>query len=488
MTQLAQTDSQLLIGGTWQGSTTRATFAVNNPFNGQAATAAAAATVADANRAIDSAANAFQTWRKSSPGERRTLLLKAADLLASRSQQIAGLMSAEIGGTFGWGMFNVMLSTNMLREAAAQTYAVKGEIIPSDKPGSFAMGIRQPAGVVAAIAPWNAPVILATRAIAFPLAYGNTVVFKGSELCPAVHAEVVRVYHDAGFPEGVVNFISNAPQDAAEVVEALIAHPAVRRLNFTGSTRVGRIIAEKAGHYLKRVLLELGGKAPMIVLADADLDQAVAAAAFGAFMNQGQICMSTERIIVEAPIADEFAKRLAAKAASLRVGDPTDPSTEISCLVNKAALDRVQGMVEDARKQGAQILSGGNARGMCFEPTVIYGVTSGMRAYSEESFGPLAPIIVAQDAEHALQLANDTEYGLSSAVFTKDFSRALDLAERLETGIVHINDATVDDEAQMPFGGVKNSGWGRFGSGAAIEEFTELRWITYLREPGHYPI
>jgi len=350
------------------------------------------------------------------------------------------------------------------------------------------MAVRAPAGVVVGIAPWNAPVILATRAIAMPLAYGNTVVLKASELCPRTHAHVAAAVADAGLPPGVINFISNRPEDAADVVDELIAHPDTRRVNFTGSTRVGRIIAETAGRHLKRALLELGGKAPLIVLADADLERAAAATSFGAFFHQGQICMSTERVIVDRSVAEPFAQLLAARAGALRVGDPRDPETQIGPLVNDAALERVSELVEDARDRGAQVLAGGVADGASYPPTVLYGVSSEMRVYGEESFGPLASIIVVDGVEEAIQVANDSEYGLAAAVFGGDVAAALEVAQRIESGICHINDATVHDEPQMPFGGVKASGWGRFGGRAALEEFTELRWITIQESERHYPI
>jgi vanillin dehydrogenase len=338
------------------------------------------------------------------------------------------------------------------------------------------------------IAPWNAPLILGMRSVAMPLAYGNTVVFKASEESPATHLAIAEIFQEAGFPKGAINAITNAPADAAEVVDELIVHPKTRRVNFTGSTKVGRIIAEKAGRHLKRTLLELGGKAPMVVLEDADLEAAVAAANFGAFMNQGQICMSTERIIVAQPVAESFAGMLASKAAALKVGDPLQPETQIGPLINRGALERVQALVDDAQTKGAKILSGGKAQGPCYPPTVIYGVTPEMRVYHQESFGPLASIVIVANAEEALRVANDTEYGLSGSVFSRDVSKAMNLAERMETGICHINGATVHDEPQMPFGGVKDSGWGRFGGRAALEEFTELRWITIRKCPTHYPI
>jgi acyl-CoA reductase-like NAD-dependent aldehyde dehydrogenase len=324
--------------------------------------------------------------------------------------------------------------------------------------------------------------------VATPLAYGNTVVLKASEVCPRTHAAVVRALVDAGLPAGTINLITNAPEDAADVVDELIAHPATRRVNFTGSSKVGRIIAEKAGRHLKRVLLELGGKAPMIVLGDADLDQAAAAASFGAFFHQGQICMSTERIIADRSIAASLTEKLTERASALPVGDPRESGTAIGPLINADAVQRVSGLVEDARAKGARVLSGGQADGPCFPPTVLAGVTPKMRLYGEESFGPLVAVIEVDGPDEAVAVANDTEYGLSAAVFSQNVPAALELAQRIESGICHVNDTTVHDEPQMPFGGVKASGWGRFGGRAALEEFTELRWITIQEQPREYPI
>jgi benzaldehyde dehydrogenase (NAD) len=307
-------------------------------------------------------------------------------------------------------------------------------------------------------------------------------------VCPRTHAAVVRALVDAGLPAGTINLITNAPEDAADVVDELIAHPATRRVNFTGSSKVGRIIAEKAGRHLKRVLLELGGKAPMIVLGDADLDQAAAAASFGAFFHQGQICMSTERIIADRSIAASLTEKLTERASALPVGDPRESGTAIGPLINADAVQRVSGLVEDARAKGARVLSGGQADGPCFPPTVLAGVTPKMRLYGEESFGPLVAVIEVDGPDEAVAVANDTEYGLSAAVFSQNVPAALELAQRIESGICHVNDTTVHDEPQMPFGGVKASGWGRFGGRAALEEFTELRWITVQEQPRHYPI
>src|SRR6187399_2022570 len=289
------------------------TFDRLNPVTGDIASRAAAAQIADAKRAADTAAAAFPAWSATGPTQRRMILLEAADLLVSKTPQFVALMAEETGATAGWAGFNVHLAAGMLREAASMTTQISGEVIPSDKPGCIAMAMRQPAGVVLSIAPWNAPVILGVRAIALPLACGNTVVLKASEICPGTHRLIAECLREAGLPPGVLNVITNALEDAPGLIDALISHPAVRRVNFTGSTRVGRIIAETAGRYLKPCLLELGGKAPLIVMDDANLDDAVRAAAFGAFMNQGQICMSTERIVLDNKIADSFLSKFAAR-------------------------------------------------------------------------------------------------------------------------------------------------------------------------------
>jgi acyl-CoA reductase-like NAD-dependent aldehyde dehydrogenase len=342
--------------------------------------------------------------------------------------------------------------------------------------------------VILGIAPWNAPVILATRAIAMPLACGNTVVLKASELSPAVHRLIGQVLQDAGLGDGVVNVISNAPADAAAIVERLIANPAVRRVNFTGSTKVGRIVGELAARNLKPALLELGGKAPLLVLDDADLDAAVQAAAFGAYFNQGQICMSTERLVVDSQVADLFVGKLAEKIATLRAGDPAAEGSVLGSLVDASAGERIKALVDDAVSKGARLVAGGQLVGSIMQPTLLDEVTPAMRLYAEESFGPVAVVLRAEGDEALLRLANDSEFGLSAAIFSRDTARALALAQRIESGICHINGPTVHDEAQMPFGGVKASGYGSFGGKAAIEQFTQLRWVTLQNGPRHYPI
>jgi acyl-CoA reductase-like NAD-dependent aldehyde dehydrogenase len=478
---------QLMIGDRDLGAADGRTFERRDPSSGEVASVSAAATIADAVAAADAAARAFPAWSAIGPTQRRTMLLAAADVLQSRGEDFAEAMMAETGATPPWCAFNVALAAGMLREAAAMTTQVGGEVIPSDVPGTLAMATRQPAGVVLGIAPWNAPVILGVRAIAMPLACGNTVILKASELSPATHRLIGTALRDAGIPPGVVNVISHAPEDAAKVVEAMISHPAVRRVNFTGSTRTGRLVAETAARYLKPVLLELGGKASLVVLDDADLDEAVRAAAFGAFVNQGQICMSTERIVVDRTVADAFIEKLAAKAQSLPAGHSRDGNVVLGSLVGWDAAERLRQLIDDAVAKGARLVAGGWINGTVMGATVLADVTPAMRLYAEESFGPLVCVLRANDVDDAVRIANDTEYGLSAAVFGRDVGRALAVARRIESGICHINSSTVHDEPQMPFGGVKSSGYGRFGGRAAIDAFTDLRWITIASGPQHYP-
>jgi benzaldehyde dehydrogenase (NAD) len=481
-------DLSMLINGLKVTAEKGAMFERRNPLDGSVATRAPAASPADARMAVDAAAEAFKTWSETGPGERRMLLLKAADKLEAKLPQFVEAMAAETGAAGMWAGFNVMLAAGMIREAAALTTQVAGEVIPSDVPGSLAMGVRQPAGVVLGIAPWNAPVILGVRAVATPLACGNTVILKGSESCPRTHQLIVESFVEAGLPAGVLNYLTNAPQDAGAVVEAIVSHPAVRRVNFTGSTRVGRLIAQTCAKYLKPVVLELGGKAPLVVLDDADLDAAVNAAAFGCFANSGQICMSTERIIVDEKIADEFVKRFAAKAKSLPVGDPRKPDPVVlGSVVGMPTVDHCNALLEDALAKGAKLVAGGKAETTLMAATVLDRVTPAMRIYHEESFGPVKGIVRVNGVEEAVACANDNEYGLSAAVFGQDIARAFNVARRIDSGICHVNAPTVHDEAQMPFGGVKGSGMGRFGGRAGIHEFTELRWITVQTTPRHYP-
>ena len=459
-----------------------------NPLSGDVASSSEAMTVDQVKAVASRAGIAFKSWRETGPGERRNLLLAAASELQARQADLVDAMVKEIGATEGWAMFNLGLATGMIREYAGLTTQISGEIIPTDHSGCLSMAMRVPVGPILSIAPWNAPIILATRALALPLACGNTVILKASELCPRTHSLIIESFAAAGFPEGVVNLVTNDPNDAGDIVGALIDAPEVKRINFTGSTSVGKIIATRAAANLKPCLLELGGKAPLVILGDANLDEAVKAASFGAFMNQGQICMSTERIIVVDQIAESFAEKFAAKVLNMPTGDPREGNTPLGAVVDRKTVDHVNSLIDDALSKGARLLVGGKGDSVLMPATVVDNIDASMRLYHEESFGPITAMIRARDEEHAVELANDSDYGLSAAVHTGDIVRGLRVAQKIESGICHINGSTVHDEAQIPFGGVKSSGYGKFGGKAGIDSFTETRWITVETKPGHYPI
>jgi acyl-CoA reductase-like NAD-dependent aldehyde dehydrogenase len=468
----------LHIGGEWTEATGGKTFEDSDPFTGDVVANVPAGTREDAKRAIEAAAEAFPAWSQTPPAERQRVLLKAADILESRQDEVAAWLTRETGSTFGFAMFQLHFVPGLFRQAAALPYAPIGEVIPSDT-GSFAMGVRRPVGVVGAIAPWNAALILSARSIAAPLALGNTIVLKPSDLSPYVGGLLWgEIFGEAGLPEGVLNIVTHAPGEAGPIGDELTENPQVRVINFTGSTETGRRLAEAAGRNLTRIVLELGGSNPLIVLGDADLDYAVDASAFGAFLHQGQICMSARRILVEEPIADAFVERLVEKTKGLKSGDPKEQDTIIGPLITDEALTKVKGRVDDAVEKGAKVLAGGEAEGPVYKATLVTEVPEDSELAQAETFGPVVAIEVVGNADEAVRRANSTRYGLSAGIITSDPDRGFALAQQIEAGIVHVNDQPVADEPQMPFGGVKESGFGRFGGTAAINEFTDLHWVT----------
>lgn len=478
----------LIINGDARAARGDAVFERRQPVSGRVVTVSSAATTADAIDAANAAAAAFPGWALTPDPERARILVAISDGILRRVDDFIAAIATETGGAESWVRFNCQLAADIFRTAAGLTGFRR------DKPCDGGLGNvrstlhRQPVGVVLGIAPWNAPVILAARAVAMPLACGNTVVLKSSEFCPKTHSLLVEVMNECGLPPGVANLVSNAPEDSARVVEALVGHAAVRRVNFTGSTRVGRMVAETCARHLKQAVLELSGKAPLIVLDDADIDAAVSAAAYGAFFNQGQLCISTERIVVDDRVADDFVARLADKARSLRAGDPRSGSYALGSMISTEAAVRVQGLVEEATERGASLVAGGQIDKTIMQPTVLDHVNSSMRLYREESFGPVAAVIRVADEDEAISVANDTEFGLAAAVFSRDVDRARRVALRLETGICQINGPTVIDDPNLPFGGVKNSGYGKLGGAESIREFTELRWIATHESQMEYPI
>jgi len=480
-------ETRLFVAGAFVEAEGGRTFENRDPFTDELVSEVAAGSRGDAQRAVEAAAAAFAEWSQTPPAARQGIFLKAADVLEARQDEVVSMLARETGCTFGFGMFQMHFVPGLFRQAAALAYAPLGEVLPSDT-GAFAMGVRRPVGVVGAIAPWNAALILSARAIAAPLALGNTVVLKPSEWSPQVGGLLWgEVFAEAGLPEGVLNVVTHAPGEAQPIGDELVENPSVRRLNFTGSTATGRKLAEAAGRQLKRVVLELGGYNPLIVLADADLEYAVNATTFGAFLHQGQICMSARRIIVERPVAEEFVARLAEKTRGLKVGDPKEPDTIIGPVINGDALGTIKARVDAAVRSGAKVLAGGAAEGACFQPTLLADVPADSEFANNETFGPVAAIEVVDSAEEAVERANATAYGLSSGIITTDTDRGLALAQAIDAGIVHVNDQPVGDEPQMPFGGVKDSGFGRFGGTAVVDEFTEMRWITVQRGSHPFP-
>ncbi|WP_455886212.1 aldehyde dehydrogenase family protein [Pseudomonas rustica] len=444
------------------------TFFRLNPVTSENASEASAMSVEQVNEMIGEADAAFRSWSLTAPAVKRDIMLRAAELLMERSAQLADCMVAETGTSRAWAEFNVKGSVNILKEAAGLATHIKGETIPSNAPATITMTLRVPAGVCVGIAPWNAPLLLGLRAVVVPIVCGNTAILKASEQCPAVHYMIGELLEDAGLPKGVLHVVTHEAKNAAQIVEALVAHPAVKRVNFTGSTKVGRIIGKLAGKHLKPALLELGGKAPFVVLKDADIVAAAKAAAFGAFMNHGQICMSTERLIVDESVADAFSDELGRQVAALKADGG---------LIGVGSADHVEALVKDATSKGAKLISSFTRDGVTIEPVVLDHVTIEMRVYAEESFGPVAPIVRVRSAEEAIRVANDTEYGLAAAVFGKDLEQTLRVAQAIECGICNVNGATVKSDSHVPFGGVKASGFGRFGGTAVINEFTDLKTV-----------
>ncbi|MGW2149914.1 aldehyde dehydrogenase family protein [Nonomuraea bangladeshensis] len=476
------------IGGEWVAAGSGRTYPDHSPWSGEVLAEVAAGDAEDAQAAIAAAHAAFPGWSALPPGRRQHVFLRAADILDGRRREILDALAAETGCGRYFGEVQVDFALKLLRQAAQLAYQPTGSLLPSDVEGMQAMAVRRPVGVVGAIAPWNASLTLSGRAVVGPLALGNTVVVKPSEEAPytggALWAEVL---HEAGLPAGALNVVTHAPGEAGGVADAMLASPLVKRVNFTGSTPTGRRLAEKAGRHLKRVVLQLSGQNPLIVTRDADLAYAVNAATYGAFIHQGQVCMCARRIYVERPLAAEFAERFAAKVAALPTGDPHDPATVVGPVINEWALALLDRRVKEAVELGSRVLAGGVPQPPCYPATVLTDVPDEAEIAQGETFGPVVVLEAVDSAEEAVTRANASDLGLAASVITGDPRHGLKLAARLDVGIVHVNDQPVNDEPQMPFGGVKDSGWGRFGLGFAAEEFSELQWVTVRDQDRAFP-
>jgi len=474
---------KMFVGGQWVDAASRATFDDMNPYTGEVYACVPKGDARDADRVMAAAYGARKLWKSVTPRERAQILYKSAQLLEESRKEFADVLTAEGGGTFGKVMFEISQTVDLLQTAGADCTRLLGETFHTD-PTKLSMTIFRPRGTVVAISPWNFPLILSMYKVAYSLATGNTVVLKPASDTPVIGLKIGELFEQAGLPAGTLNVITGP---GSELGDALIGDDRCSFVALTGETNTGRHVAQRAAAKLKEYTLELGGKNPLIILADADMDYAVSAAAFGAFLHQGQICMAVGRIIVEEPIAEKFAKKLAEKAASLPVGDPSLPTTVIGPLINDDHVQKVNAQVKEAVAQGAKLLTGGSYEGRIYRPTVLINVTHDMQAFREETFGPVISIISVKDEKEALEVANNTVYGLSAGVITKDLQKAIFLAEGLEAGMVHVNDSSIDAEACVPFGGCKWSGQGREGGRYSMEELSELKWVTFQKSLKPFP-
>jgi len=478
---------KMYINGEWVDASGGRTFDVFNPANGETCYQVADADRGDMERAI-AAANAAQAEWAALPHTKRGLLLgRVGELITERQQELAAILCRESGSWMGKCMFETGYSPNIMRAAAATTYNSIGEIIPSEY-GKLTLVVKKPLGTVGVISPWNFPLLLSLRGLAMALAAGNTVVLKPSEETPVSGGLMIAELFDAAeFPKGVFNVVTCSRGQVAEVGDEMVGNPGIDAISFTGSTAVGKKIAAQCGGLLKKACMELGGKDPLIILDDADVQRAIDATVFGAFMHQGQICMSAERIIVHESLADQVIAGVTERAAALKTGDPTDFANAIGPIINQKQLDNIHAQVTEAVEKGAVIHTGGEHEGLFYRPTVMSKVTRDMRIFRDETFGPVAPFITFSTDDEAVEIANDSVYGLSAGIITRDEERGLALGRRLHSGMAHINDCPVFDEPHMPFGGVKDSGLGRHGGTWAIDSFTEPQVISLERGGRHYP-
>lgn len=475
----------MYIGGDWVPAAR--TFDDLNPSDNSLYVRMPDGSAQDMRRAIEAAHAAFPAWSELRFHERARHLLNIADVWEKRQSDFVATAMAEGGGWYGKGMFEAGYVSEVFRSSAALCYQNIGEVLPSEH-GKFSTATRWPLGVVSVISPWNMPGILTSRGFAAALAVGNTIVLKPSEDTPysggLFFAEVLE---EAGIPPGVFNVVTCSRESVSAVGDEMIENPLVKAVSFTGSTAVGRNIAAKCGAHLKKACVELGGKDSLIILEDADLDHSAKAANFGSFMHQGQVCMSTEKILVQESIYDSFMEKFLARAAKLRTGHTNDKANIIGPLVNTRQALRVKALIDDAVAKGARVELGGKAWDNFVEPTVLTNVNSSMNIWNDETFGPVVVVVPFRTEEEAIALNNDTEYGLTSAIMTADEARAMRMATKLDTGMCHINCQNINDEPHVPFGGVKASGVGRYGGRWSIDAFTELRWITLDRGGRHFP-
>jgi aldehyde dehydrogenase (NAD+) len=474
------------IAGSWRKGHGGETLADTDPWSGETLAEITLADRADVDEAYAAAGEAQRDWAARPAAGRAAVMLEAMDVLARRKDEVVRWLIRESGGTVAKAQLEWELVRSGLREAASMPHHVEGAILPADIPGKESRVHRRPLGVVAVISPWNFPLQLSNRSVAPALAVGNAVVLKPASDTPVTGGLLLaKILEEAGLPSGLLSVVVGS---GGEIGQAIVEHPAARLVSFTGSTPVGRQIVRRAG--IKKLALELGGNGPLVVLDDADLDLAVDASVFGSFFHQGQICMIANRLIVDAAVHDEFVERFIERVKGLTLGDPSDAATDLGPVINGKQLGAILDKVARAREEGARQLLGGEPSGptgLLLPPHVLLG-SNDVASAREEVFGPVITIVRAEGEEDALRLANDTEFGLSSAIFTRDVERGVRFALRVEAGMTHVNDSPVNDEANTAFGGEKDSGVGRFGGRWALEEFTTDHWISVQHQPRRYPI
>jgi aldehyde dehydrogenase (NAD+) len=474
------------IGGIWRHGHEGSKLIDTDPFTGETLAEIVQANQEDLDEAYQSAAKAQISWAAKNPAERAAIVMRSSRIMEERRDEIVDWLIKESGSTRMKAELEWQYVYSITLEAASFPHRVEGKILPIDEYGKESRAYKQPLGVIGVISPWNVPMILSQRSIAPALALGNAVVVKPAEDTPVSGGFLLaKIYEEAGLPPGVLNVVIGPIE---QIGDAITLHPIPRLISFTGSTRVGRRIGQLAvsGPRIKRVALELGGNAPSVILDDADLDQAVRSTVEGRFMHQGQGCVCTNRIIVDAKIHDEFVDQFSAHVKSLKYGNPNDLDTVIGPIINHKQLTSHLAHIAGARSAGARQLLGGEPQGLVLPPHVFADVTNSMAVAQDETFGPIAPIIKVDGEEEALRVANDTDYGLSSAVFTRDLERGRRFALGVQAGMTHINDSTFEDSPTAPFGGEKNSGLGRFGGEWIINEFTRDHWVTVRYEKRPY--
>ncbi len=477
--------SKQYIGGEWVEGTSEYKMVNRDPYTNDVLFEFQGASVQDVDRAYQAGQAAQKEWASTPPVQKQAVLDKLVNIFQERKDEIIDWLIKEGGSTLIKASIEWQATVRTIKEAATFPYRVEGKILPSDVPGKENRIYRSPKGVVGVIGPWNFPLVLAMRSVAPAIATGNTVVLKAASDTPVTGGMLIaELFEDAGLPKGVLNVVSGR---GSEIGDALVTHPIPRLISFTGSTEVGRRIGELAGKHLKEVVLELGGNNVQIVLEDADLEKAAEAAAIGKFMHQGQICMALNRIIVVEEVYDQFVQIFAEKVKRLQAGNPADPNTIVGPLINRDQIERIEASLNESVSMGAKTLMEGTVQGNVMSPVIVTDVTNDMPLAQNEIFGPVAPIIKVKDEAEAIQVANDSPYGLSGSVFSGSLERGVRVAKQIDTGMIHVNDISVNEEAHVSFGGEKHSGIGRFGGEWAIDKFTTVKWISVQEEYKYFP-